>query len=79
MRAGAFRGGGMKAFEELVKDLCKACNPNDKMSLQQAAENVAANLVKGALFQQLDGVLSALRQKHFQVFQRGRFQRTGQG
>jgi len=73
----AIEGGGKKAFEELVKDLCKACNPNDKMTLQQAAENVAANFVKGALFQQLDGVLSAFGKGVSKHFSAGDFKGLG--
>jgi peptidoglycan hydrolase-like protein with peptidoglycan-binding domain len=53
----AVEGGYKKAFEELLKDLFKACNPQDKMTFEQAVDKVAENFVKGALLQQLDDAL----------------------
>jgi hypothetical protein len=43
------------------------------MTLQQAVDNVAANFAKGALFQQLDGKLSAFVQEHLKHFSAGDF------
>jgi hypothetical protein len=73
----AIEGGSKKAFEELLKDLCKACNPNEKMTLKQAAFNVGANFLKGAAFQQLDGVLSAFGKNIGQRFSPGAFKGLG--
>lgn len=54
----AIEGGSKKAFEELVKDLLKACNPSDKMTVDQAIGKLGENFAKGALLQQLDGTLA---------------------
>jgi hypothetical protein len=53
----AIEGGSKKAFEELVKDLLKACNPNDKTTFDDAIGKLGENFAKGAVLQQLDGVL----------------------
>lgn len=60
----AIQGGGEKAFEELLKDLCKACNPQDKMTVEEALGKVAKNFAKGALLKQLDDVLGKFSGKH---------------
>jgi hypothetical protein len=60
----AIEGGSKKAFEELVKDLCKACNPGDKMTVEEALGKVGENFAKGALLQQLDDTLGKFAGKN---------------
>lgn len=60
----AIDGGSKKAFEELIKDLCKACNPGDKMTVEQALGKVGENFAKGAVLQQLDDTLGQFAGKN---------------
>jgi hypothetical protein len=60
----AIEGGSKKAFEELLKDLCKACNPQDKMTVEEALKKVGENFAKGALLQQLDDSLGKFAAKN---------------
>ncbi len=74
----AVEGGYKKAFEELLKDLFKACNPQDKMTFEQAVDNVAANFAKGALLQQLDDVLGDFAGKNAdKIFRQSDFKGLG--
>jgi hypothetical protein len=52
-----------KSFEEFIKDLVKSCDPNEKMTADQAFTNIGKNFAEGAAFKNLENVLGGFAGK----------------
>ena len=59
----SLEGGLEKASEEFIKDLVKSCDPNEKMTADQAFAKIGENFAEGAAFKQLEEALGGFAGK----------------